>query len=251
MRKYALLSLCDNTTRKLFDKSTFPYMQNYCDFVDADLFIYGEDADAQNWIKTHEIIDQFKWGVNAKFKYLKELFKQYERILIIDADVLILKTAPNIFNIVPTDCIGACNEFHNRQYSPRQEEMVIKPTKIYNEILIRHGRKPYDLKKWDGAYFNNGIMVVSREHVDIFEEPLEYFSTKTHIQDYTNFLFRYYNVKMFDLPYEFNRFMIGQPTIATVESSYFLHFAAVYADYSVRCMVIDEVATLLKEKNLL
>ena len=52
MNNCAILTLCDDITRKLFEKSTFPYIQAYCDKICADFLIYGEDEDCKNWLKT-------------------------------------------------------------------------------------------------------------------------------------------------------------------------------------------------------
>lgn len=77
--------------------------------------------------------------------YMFELFQRYDRILWLDADTLVAPTAPNIFDEVPEDKIGAwCQEydFYNDEGRGR--------------IKYRHG------------YFNSGVLLVpkcSREFI--------------------------------------------------------------------------------------
>jgi len=104
---------------------------------------------------THQSISRYAEKVGADFKVISkqshssphwekfeiyDLLATYDRILYVDTDLLISSDCPNIFRIVPSCCVGAFNEgaYFDRKYP---------------------------------EYFNTGVMVVSREHRDLFLKP--------------------------------------------------------------------------------
>ena len=96
-----------------------------------NLIVTRADKNIEEMTKeTHPIIKDFakKWGAefmvldhvsdcnvgDGKYHYrimkLHELLLKYDRIIHIDSDVVINKTCPNLFDVVPEDCVGTVYE---------------------------------------------------------------------------------------------------------------------------------------------
>ena len=247
MNKFALFTLCDDTLLDSFKNSSYSNLKQYADNVSADFFIYGTDNDSNLWHQSNDYMDQFRWGVNSKFTYLKELLKTYDRILYIDADFVInLKIAPNIFDFVPEDSIGIYDELYYksnpgyRDPEYPEDEIIHYVNRVYNESVIKFGKEPFDINLWNGAYYNNGMYVVSKQHVHVFDEPDEYIRTKWHIQDYTNYVIRRSKVPVKILGPEWNNFVRLYPEDIFMYNRFFIHFAACGNNHQHRFQLMDD-----------
>jgi len=83
---------------------------------------------------------------------IHDLLADYDRILYVDADVLIHPDAPNIFERVPDQAFGAVDECVGVEAPKREQE--------WRAMQRRLGR----LDPAPVAYFNAGVMVASRVH---------------------------------------------------------------------------------------
>lgn len=87
---------------------------------------------------------------------LHDLLVHYERVLYLDADVLIHPEAPNIFEQVSTGAIGVVNEQLGAEAPKREQE--------WHWMQRRLGA----LDATPGRYFNAGMMVASQTHRPLF-----------------------------------------------------------------------------------
>ena len=81
------------------------------------------------------------------------------------------------------------------------------------------------LPNWNGAYYNTGVMVISRQQKEIFKQPKkEIFNF--YEQSYLNMRIAQENISIYDLNYKFNR-MSCMDRITGEEryDSYVLHYA--------------------------
>ena len=124
---------------------THPIIQRYADKIGAD-FLVADESD-----KT--LITQ-KWN---KFM-IYQLLNKYDRIIYVDTDLIIRDDCPNLFDVVPSDKLGMFNE---GKYAPRLE-YIQDASKAYGE----------DVYKWNGKFYNSGVMVISRIHKQIFKPPI-------------------------------------------------------------------------------
>lgn len=211
---------------------------------------------------THPILKMFakRWG--AEFKILDpssriskmwrilelyNLFKDYDRILHIDSDIVINKSCPNIFDIVPYDTIGLV--FEDKGSRLRNRRIRIK------QIKYRFGGN----KNWASGYFNMGIFLTSKMHRNIFtkidgrlwksEAGLE----QTHL----NYQMMKFGYKYVDLGYKFNHMSMfseewnGSPSRF---DSHIIHYAGKggFSDVGNRTMeqlIKDDVARIYKFKK--
>lgn len=104
----------------------------------------------------YPMFDKFRIG---------QFFDHYERIVFIDADIVIRDTAPNLLEVVPEDHVGLHDDlpknsggyswyFTEVEHVQRWQKMKLKPV-------------PYCL--------NTGLVVASRQHRGIFDPATEPF----------------------------------------------------------------------------
>jgi lipopolysaccharide biosynthesis glycosyltransferase len=183
---------------KKVSKVTLPSIEKYAKKINADFF----NIDQPN----PKFITQ-KWN---KF-HIHELLNQYKRILYLDIDLIIREDAPNLFEIVPEDKLGMFNE---GRYSSRFE-YVEQASEYYGEPV----------KKWNGKFYNSGVMVISRRHKSIFKEPKGVHIVETD-QPYINLRIINDKVEMFDLDFRYNRMDILDKFCGISRlDSYIVHYA--------------------------
>jgi len=89
------------------------------------------------------------------FKH-KELHEEYDRILLLDTDLLLLPGCPNIFEIVDYDKIGTVLEDKGSRRGDRLHRMMAIQQQ-YGDI------------GWRDKYINNGVFLSSKCHEGIYE----------------------------------------------------------------------------------
>lgn len=141
-----------------------------------------------------------------------DLLKTYDRILYVDTDIIIRKCAPNIFDIIPEDCLGIFNE---------------ATFVLHREYAMTRAYEAYGITNigWDGRYYNSGVMVISRCHRDLFIKPKREVAN-FYEQSFLNIQIQKHATKIFDLPYQFNRmFCLDQFLGRERYECYFIHYA--------------------------
>lgn len=108
-----------------------------------------------------EIISETK-GIHPHYRILQlhDLFKEYDRILCIDSDVLILKKCPDLFNLVPAHKVASIFEDKGSRQKDRRER-IAKIQKERGDI------------GWTEGYINSGVILFSKMHRDLFDIPEE------------------------------------------------------------------------------
>ncbi|MDP0501160.1 MAG: glycosyltransferase [Verrucomicrobiota bacterium JB022] len=108
--------------------------------------------------RVRKVVRWFKPRVNLyleKFQ-LYDLFPQFERLLYVDADVILHPRAPNFLNLVPPDELGVVYEDLYHEEPKRLEE--------WERAQQRLGPLP----KPPAGYFNAGVMVMGPHHRELF-----------------------------------------------------------------------------------
>lgn len=125
---------------------TMPYAATYAKKCNADfLCIYNEHPDFPP--KGYQ-----KWA-------LVNLLTQYDRILYIDADLIIRSNTPNLFDIVPYESFGAVNEYPLQDLSKEYP-----PIDRYDDA--KKLRSDIDFK----FYINSGVYLFSKPHSFLFSD---------------------------------------------------------------------------------
>ena len=203
MKKNLVLTISIGEFYNEVSKATLPYMKNYADKINADFINITEN--------NSEFITQ-KWN---KF-HIHNLLNKYNRIIYLDIDILIREDCPNLFDLVPEDKLGMFNE---GRYTSRLE---------YLEQASEYYQEP--LKKWNGKFYNSGVMVISRKHKSIFKLPRGYDYVETD-QPWINLRICNDKTEMFDLDYKFNRMDILDKFCGISRlDSYIIHYAGAPKD---------------------
>ncbi len=165
----------------------------------------------------------------AKFE-IAELLEKYERILYFDTDIIVRDDCPNLFDLVPDDCLGAFNE---APFVARSRELLIDVCRAYGVTL----------DTWDNRYFNSGVLVISRCHQELFIKPAHE-ECNFYEQTYFNVKIALLGIKMFELPYQYNRMscldaFTGESRLA----AYVTHYAGAPSLQQLLPLVRQDLAT--------
>lgn len=180
---------------------------------------------------THPIIKWYAEKCKADFKILEndkgeahrhyrilqlyDLFEEYDRILILDSDILILKTCPNIFDVVPKGKIGSIYE----DLGSRQE---------FRRSLIQRVQTEREDVGWKEGYINTGFALFPKEYRDIFDLDSEKCWMDFGQDDIElGYQIHLRNYEVFELPCEFNFMsMFAEPWSGKNKSdAHVIHYA--------------------------
>jgi hypothetical protein len=120
---------------------------------------------------THPVMRRFARGWGADFLTLRGDFKvsrhyrimelrallgEYDRVLSLDSDILILPACPNPFKKVDEGSIGTIFEDQGSRQNQRR-------------ALIRRVQDRFGNVDWETGYINTGVFLASCCHKDIFQ----------------------------------------------------------------------------------
>jgi len=157
--------------------------------------------------------EEFKgWPLFYEKFQIRRLLEEYERVLWLDLDVLVLPSAPDVFELVPPEIFGAVNERYWR-----------RPVEYAEEIECRLFQLGLPKKPWDGFYFNSGVMVTGRAHAPLWKRPQNPVWGHPAEQGHLNALRLHHGIPFRDLGDDFNRFVRPGEHIST--QAHLLHYA--------------------------
>lgn len=145
---------------------------------------------------------------------LGSLSDQYERVLYLDADILITPHAKNIFDVYKDD--SKVYMYNEGLFSDRTSELALISDRLLKTIQ-------------DKNYFNAGVILFPKNNhflQSIRLHDLEYFVSNSNWfdQTYINFKYRYTNIEAISLNEEFNRMASSKEHDERFLAS-FIHYA--------------------------
>jgi SAM-dependent methyltransferase len=205
VNKFAMVTRCDNNAKELADV-THEILKDYAGQWGCDFIILDKKED---WMTDYEL-------AHYRIFEVRELLEKYERVLVIDSDIVIMPGCPNPFEIVPVDKIGS----------------------IYEDIGSRHEHRGHviqDIQRkfgdvgWRDGYINTGFFVVSRVHRDIFQRIDNQLWTAFGYDDaLIGYNIHKFNHEVHELPFQFNHMsMFSEPwnNSASRFDSWIIHYA--------------------------
>lgn len=187
---------------------TFPIIKAFCKKWEADFIV----LDMKSYILSDDNHDHFR------IFEIKNLFNEYDRVISLDADIVITKNCPNLFDIVPEDCIGTIFE----DKGTRQEERL----KRIQDVQFMFGNV-----NWNNGYINTGVFITSRMHQDIFTPIDGKVYTKNGSDDvHVGYQIHKSKFKIKELDFRFNHMtMFSEPwnDCSNRFDSYIIHYAGV------------------------
>jgi len=224
-----LIATRANENIKEMTNITHKTIKKYADRCGADFIILDKDIE----------------GVHPHWRILRfyDLFEEYDRIMSIDSDILILNKCPNLFEMVPENKIGTIFEDVGTRKEQRQD--VIKQ--------IQSLRKDIG---WKSGYINTGVALFSRDHRCIFDldpnnlwlEP-GFDDVELRYQSIVN------NIEIYELPFQFNHMTMFSEKwneYASRIDSFIIHYAGVglFSRHNSRLDQIKSDYVLLKKYNM-
>jgi len=214
----AIVTRADNNIKEMTD-ITHPILKRYAAKCNSDFKIISENK-----------------GLHPHYRIMqcKELLDEYDRIIVLDSDMLILNSCPDLFELVPDDSIGVVYE----DKGSRQEDRLSRIKKI-QDLRGNIG--------WDSDYINTGCFVVSKIHQSIFVtknlyNDLGYDDVELGYQIHK----RRFNI--FELPYTFNFMSMWTESWCGAKKSdaFIIHYAG-----NGFVLLEDRVAQIKNDYNIL
>lgn len=181
--KLLFTTIADQNIKEMTE-ITHPIFKRFAKAWDADFSILDEKYDAIDCPGTGRIY--------YRMMEIYNLLKTYDRVLLIDSDMLINKNCPNIFEIVPYDKIGVVFEDKGSSTEDRHKR-ILESQKIFGNI------------GWKKGYVNSGCLLVSKIHKDVFQK----INGQYYLGRGWNDVLLGYNIhklgfEVYELPYLFN-----------------------------------------------
>ncbi len=200
-----MVTRCDDNAKELAD-ITHDILMDYakqwgCDFIVLDK--------KEEWMTDYEL-------AHYRIFEVRDILEHYERVLVIDSDIVIMPGCPNPFDIVPEDRIGTIFEDVGSREKHRQT--------VIQGIQAIHG-----YVGWNNGYINTGFFVVSRKHKDIFQRINGKLWTGFGYDDaLIGWNIHKYEFKFCELPFQFNHMsMFSEPWNGNANrfDSWIIHYA--------------------------
>jgi lipopolysaccharide biosynthesis glycosyltransferase len=150
---------------------------------------------------------------------IKNLLNIYDRILFLDADILVSPKAPDIFHLHKDN--SKLYIFNEGKYIDRKNT-VIKTAHFFNF-------KNWSMNKIGYNYYNTGVMLLSKKQKKLFEKfDLELYLKNQELHDfyeqsYLNYIIQKYKIKIEELNPEWNR--MSHLGFEGRLNAYFIHYA--------------------------
>ncbi len=203
------------------------------EYTRQSMELYAKRVNADLIIRTKQLTNLFEQKVSlnvttACFEklFIEDLLQTYDRVLYLDADILIHPNSPNIFEVYFD--VNKVYMFHEAAY----EDRGFCVHSICQQLN-------YDSKQWkmlDGRYiyYNGGVILCSKEsnflkYKSIDEFRNLYGKVPHHDQTYFSYLIQKYQIQNQPIDYRFDR-MDYMGNFEQRFEAYFIHYAG--AGYS-------------------
>jgi lipopolysaccharide biosynthesis glycosyltransferase len=133
----------------------------------------------------------------------------YDEMLFLDADVLVLPGSPNIFDLFTS--MAMVDDW----YIPNQDERF--------ENWLRNNTGDLGVFDPKAAYFNSGVIGITRETAGKIDYSGPYPNMPWHDQDWLNYKIAKGKIEITQLDRAWNYRELGNPEQA-IEDGHFLHF---------------------------
>lgn len=200
--KKLVVTRADNNIREITGL-TFPIIKRFCREWDADFMALDH---------VPPILSDDK-RPHFRITKVAELLNNYDRVLNLDSDLVINKNCPNIFNIVPEDCIGTIYEdVGSRKHNRRAR--------------IENAQNKFGNIEWESGYINTGVFLVSKIHAEIFK-PIngQYYTEEGSDDVHIGYQINKLGFKVHELDYRYNHMTMFSEDGRNRFDSFIIHYA--------------------------
>jgi hypothetical protein len=179
------------------------------------------EAAAGRWGADFHVIggDETAFNIGEKLR-LRPYVEQYERVLYLDADVIVRPDSPNPFELLPPGVAYMHDDLPHLTEQGKPTEWIDTETQAVVESQGEVHGGPFS------QYWNTGIMLVDRAHAAAFEPPKhEYPVYHCSEQHWLNHQFRKLGVSVAELGRRWSWQHWIDPTMQQTEGAHLLHFS--------------------------
>jgi len=187
-------------------KYTLPFFKKYSKKIGADLIVLDKkyiNVNNNSYYNLNGVVISNEGKAiypNNRFENLQagKYLDIYDRIFLLDCDIIIKPDCPNYFTTDPTHIYVTREDLFNKV---SLHESIEKVKSIQEQLG--------EIPGWEQSYFNSGVMMLSKIHKKIFEydfNKLNSITGKTRIQNFFNWSVRYHKFSIVDMGPKFNFF---------------------------------------------
>lgn len=223
------------------------YTQSLLDLSKPGMMHYAfrADADFQVCIVKYphpEITDEFTQIQLTKLDLMRHALKDFDRVLWLDADVIVRPDAPDLFDLVPPTHWAGLDEGALFEKHRIKEKCIDDVHDHMKQVCEEDGLLFPDT---EGRYFNCGVQLAAQRHAFLYEPAKKPQNHGWAEQSRINVrLFLRRDVPIYYLPECWNRITYLE-TRNYQRTSYFVHYA--WAPYSVRPGLMKRDLEIWKE----
>lgn len=229
-RKLAIVTmLCgDSRYKEVFDL-TYPRLQAYAKKCKATPLVWQT---CENHV--HPFFQKREIGT---------LLKDYDRVLYVDCDIFIKRSAPNLFKLTPYNSLCMCDE-----YRPECEEWMGYDINRYAHYVKRLEQKNIVKEHYRKHYYNAGLILASKPQIEYFTnaylpEIMFYFID----QDWFNFMIAWKQMQMFNIGIQFNAMFHIPDLLGRLKEFHFIHANQNFDKLELKIRKVQEVANALEQ----
>lgn len=116
----------------------------------------------------------------SKYKYALWYLEKYDKVLIVDNDILINLYSPNIFELYDNDKINVCLD-HNFRFPPSHPQNIHIQNNIhrkYINFVIKYlNLKSFDTNRYLNNFFNGGFGLYNKKNTAVLQKFSDIIST--------------------------------------------------------------------------
>ena len=202
--KLLITTRADEGIKEMTD-ITHPLIKKYAQRVGADFMVldHTPPSDSGDGRPHYRILKHY------------DLHEEYDRILHIDSDMIIVPGCPDIFEAVPYEKIGTVLEDKGSRKHARHQ-------------LIKQSQEQFGNIGWTEDYINTGLFLTSRCHKDIYQPINGQYWTGFGSDDIQlGYLIKKHQFEIIDLPFQYNHMtMFSEPWNNSPNrfKSYLIHY---------------------------
>ena len=200
MEKKGIVTMCIGKNFESISKITFPIFRTYAQRISADFY----HIENKKYTLEYPNIPIF-----YEVYQLYDLLDIYDRIIYLDIDAIINFKCPDLFQIIPREFVGA---YIVDGFTSRHDKDMLDIQKEYGDL------------NWTSGYFNAGVMIISKQHKEIYNLENGIFIGTYSNQTQLNYNVKKFNYKTFDIGYR-NNHTIASNNSAMRFRSNIIHYA--------------------------
>lgn len=202
-------------------KMTLPYMREYARKCQSAFILPEENTPKVEGFSHRACMNLYRIDL------IRKCLETYERVLWLDADVLIRPDSPSLFSLVPADCFAAhdnreVNWTVSHQKAAQEERNWIS---YLNSVCSKNKWPEIDISL---GIIDTGVMLVNRSHIEVFQSPWDYMEENPYgsceEMIAVNIKVSQLKPKIYYLPRCFNN-VIWNGHFQPERSNYFIHYA--------------------------